>query len=113
MEHRRAERYPLQLNAMVMPSPLSTDGVVDEFASIRDISSRGAAFSSCESWRKGQEVALLIRFDQSIVKPFSYNLRVKGRIVREEFQETSGETCFAVEFNKKWKFLNWEESGTA
>jgi hypothetical protein len=113
MEKRRAERYPLQLNAMVMPSPLSTNGMVDNHAFIRDISSRGAAFSSGESWQKGQEVALLIRFDQSIIKPFSYNLRVKGRIVRKSIHETGGDACFAVEFEKKWKFLNWEESGTA
>jgi hypothetical protein len=113
MENRRAERYPLQLNAMVMPSPLSTGGVVDDHAFIRNISSRGAAFSSDESWRKGQEVALLIRFDKSIIKPYSYNLRVKGRIVRKDLHETSGDACFAVEFDKKWKFLNWEESGTA
>ena len=113
MEQRRAERYPLQLNAMVMPSSLSTDGVADDHAFIRDISSKGAAFSSSESWQKGQEVALLIRFDQSIVRPFSYNLRVKGKIVRKIIHKTSGDACFAVEFGKKWKFLNWEESGTA
>jgi hypothetical protein len=113
MEHRQAERYPLQLNAIVMPSPLSTDGAVDDHAFIRDISSRGAAFSSSESWQKGQEVALLIRFDKSIVKPYSYNLRVKGRIVRKGFHQTGGDAYFAVEFDKKWKFLNWEESGTA
>jgi hypothetical protein len=113
MEQRRAERYPLQLNAMVMPSPLSAEGVTDDHAFIRDISSSGAAFSSGESWEKGQEVALLIRFDKSIVKPFSYNLRVKGRIVRQEINKASGDAYFAVEFGKKWKFLNWEESGTA
>ena len=58
-------------------------------------------------------MALLIRFDQSIIKPFSCNLRVKGRIVRQSTHEGGGDFFFAVEFERKWSFLNWEEGGTA
>lgn len=104
MERRSAVRYPLLLDTLV--SSVDSRKPLEESAEIRNISSKGALFISGEPWEKNQPVSMLIRLGKKLDPPYTYDLKLDGRIVRESnLPEESGRCC-AVEFQGRWKFMN-------
>jgi len=112
MERRSAERYMIDLQADAACA-LPNDGNRKSKVKIRDISSIGAAFYDAQSWRVGDPVSMVIHFQDGIVGPFTYNLRVRGRVVRKDFEELHGKACYAVAFEKHSSLSDWTEVETS
>lgn len=73
------------------------------------MSSRGVSFYTGTAWADGEAVTLHIEFGGDMVSPFSYTLRVEGRIVRSGIDAGSGRTYYAVSFDGPGKILDWRE----
>ena len=108
MERRTAERYIIDLKAETASHPCS-DGGKNSKVRIRDISGVGASFYDTGRWCVGDTVSMAIYFADDIVGPFSYTMRVKGRIVREAVAEAQGKPYFAVAFDSGFSLSNWME----
>jgi len=104
MERRSAVRYPLLLDTLV--SSVDSRKPLEESAEIRNISSRGALFASREPWKKDQPVSMMISLGKKLNPPYSYDLKLDGRIVRESHQPEEKGCFYAVEFEGRWKFMN-------
>ena len=77
------------------------------------MSSRGVSFYTAARWYSGEAVAMLIEFGGDVVSPFSYTLKVEGRVVRSGTDEASGRTYHAVEFDGPGRILHWRERSPA
>lgn len=105
MERRLVERFAMQLPAEVRAAAGSTSSA----ATVRDISSHGASFYSPSEWAEGQVLHLGIAFDQKIAGPYSYQLKVHGRIVRTGRDERTGQQYCAVAFTDSGSIRDWRE----
>jgi len=108
MERRSAERYFIDLEADASGRPCG-DGDRNSNVRIKDISGTGAAFYDAEGWCAGDPVSMVIHFRDGIVGPFSYNMKVKGRIVRTDFEEFHGKAMCAVAFDGGLSLSDWME----
>jgi hypothetical protein len=101
-DRRRAGRFPLELEALIQGESSSFEEGANVL--IRNISSRGALFSSPgEAWERGQPVSVNIKMGGKFGPPYSYDLRLRGRIVRQDHLLNGEENRFAVEFDRGWK----------
>ena len=106
---RAARRYPLSLGATVRSR---TPGVGRRGAipvRTRDMSSCGVSFYGGREWVRGEAVSLLIEIGRDVVSPYTYTLKVEGRVVRKDTDQESGTAYHAVEFDGPGKILDWRE----
>jgi hypothetical protein len=108
MERRSVPRYPLDVSALVMPGEEERPGTEGSEARVRDMSSRGISFFSDAEWSEGNAIIVLVKFNKEGLRPYSYNLRVAGNIVRCGRDET-GKPYFAAHFKKNGEVVEWQE----
>ena len=104
-DRRRAGRFPLELEAHIGEEPRPLEEGEDVL--IKNISSSGALFSSSgEAWERGQPVSMIIKLGKKLDPPYSYDLNLKGRIVRRNHFVDGEDNRYAVEFKSGWKVVN-------
>lgn len=106
---RAAVRYPLSLEALVMPMTSAAEGQEMVPVRTRDMSSRGISFYTGRNWGCGETVSLQIKFGRDVLEPYSYTLEVEGQVVRKGTDPESGMAYHAVQFDGPGKILHWRE----